>query len=83
MTTDLLYLGGATIAALVVGTLLVRGSGPAQVAQGSPTPSATPSVTSPSPQPVREPDPCPACGMAVRSPRDQDFIDRSKQQKKT
>ncbi|GMU51063.1 MAG: hypothetical protein AMXMBFR33_02090 [Candidatus Xenobia bacterium] len=79
--TDILYLGGATIAAVSVG-LLMRGS-PEPLAASTHSPSPTPSATAshtPVPSPVQiapEPDNCPACGMAVRVHRDQDFIERT------
>lgn len=77
--TDILYLGGATLAAVSVG-MLMRGS-PESIAASTQSPTPTPSATAshtPPPSPVRiEPDNCPACGMAVRVQRDQDFIERS------
>lgn len=85
LTVDMLYLGGATVVALLVGSYFMSTSTP-PVAQATPTPSAsappTPHVSSsPSPVQTLEPDNCPACGMAVRTYRDDDFLKRSQQQK--
>lgn len=79
----MLYLGGATVAALTIGAFFMQ-KGPPPLAQSSPTPTHTVSATpSASATPVYcEPDNCPACGMAMRSPRDQDFIQRTQQQRK-
>lgn len=73
------------MAALMVGTYLMRAN--PQVAHTSPTPAVSVSATpAPTPGvvvvPRHEPDNCPACGMAVRSPRDQDFIQRTQEQRK-